>query len=61
VRDAIRGAVAYQLGILQAVLAASDIDQSAGFLVGYKEFTGGLSYWHEEDHQGVFIQLGVSL
>lgn len=61
VRDAIRGAVAYQLGILQAVVAASDIDQSAGFLIGLKEFTGGLSYWHEQGHQGVFVQFGVSL
>lgn len=60
-REAVRGAVAYQLGILQAVLAASDVDQSAGFLVALKEFTGGLSYWHEQGHQGVFVQLGVSL
>ena len=61
VREAIRGAVAYQLGILQAVFAASEVDQSAGFLVGLQQFTGGLSYWHEEGHQGVFIQLGISL
>ncbi|MFS4460790.1 hypothetical protein [Bdellovibrio sp. HCB2-146] len=60
-REAVRGAVAYQLGILQAVLSASDIDQSAGFLVGFKHFTSGLSYWREEDHQGVFVQFGVTL
>ncbi|MDG0815867.1 hypothetical protein [Bdellovibrio svalbardensis] len=60
-RDAIRAAVSYKLGILQAVVSASEFDQSAGFLVGFKNFTSGLSYWNENNERGVFIQFGVTL
>lgn len=61
VRDAFRAALAYQLGILQAVLSVSDSDHSAGFLLAYKSFTTGLSYWDQNQNRGVFIQLGVTL
>lgn len=60
-RDALRIAVSYKLGILQAVVSASEFDQSAGFLVGFKNFTSGLSYWNENNQRGVFIQFGVTL
>ncbi len=58
---ALRAAVAYELGILHGVLAISDSDQSAGFLVRYQSFTSGLSYWHEDVQQGVYVQFGVTL
>ncbi|QDK38525.1 hypothetical protein [Bdellovibrio sp. NC01] len=61
VRDAIRAAISYQIGILQAVVSASEFDHSAGFLLGFKNFTGGLSYWDDKDQRGVFMQLGVTL
>lgn len=60
-RDAFRGALAYKLGILQAVLSVSDYDKAAGFLVSYKSFSTGLSYWDENENRGVFIQFGVTL
>lgn len=60
-RDALRAALSYQLGILQAVVSLSDYDRSAGFLLSYKNFSTGLSYWDENDARGVFMQLGVSL
>ncbi|WP_374029986.1 hypothetical protein [Bdellovibrio bacteriovorus] len=62
-RDAFRAAFSYQLGILQAVLSVSEYDHSAGFLVGYKHFTGGLTYWSEQERESraVFIQLGATL
>lgn len=60
-REAFRGGLAYQLGILQAVLSASDENHAAGFLVVYKNYTSGLSYWNEKQSRGVFIQLGVTL
>lgn len=60
-RDAYRFAVAYQLGILQAVLGTSDNDRSAGFLVEYKSFSSGLSYWNQKESQSVFINFGFTL
>lgn len=60
-RDAFRGAVSYHLGILQFVLSASEYDHSAGFLLAYKAFTSGLSYWSESETQGVYISFGVTL
>lgn len=60
-RDAFRGALAYHLGILQVVLSLSEYDHSAGFLISYKNFTTGLSYWDEKDNRGVFIQFGATL
>ncbi len=53
--------LAYKLGIIQAVLSASEYDHSAGFLIAYKQFTTGLSYWDEDDSRGVFIQFGATL
>ncbi len=61
IRDALRAAISYKLGILQAVVSASEYDHSAGFLVGFKNFTSGLSYWSENHERGVFIQFGVTL
>lgn len=60
-RDAYRGALTYKLGILQAVLSVSEYDHAAGFLVSYKSFSTGLSYWDEKEARGVFIQFGVTL
>lgn len=60
-RDAFRVAFSYQLGILQTVMSLSEYDRSAGFLLSYKNFSTGLSYWDENDSRGVFMQLGVSL
>lgn len=61
IQDAIRGALTYQLGVLQTVLSASQYDQAAAFLVTYQSFTTGLSYWGERHNQSVFLQFGVSL
>ncbi|WP_415061523.1 hypothetical protein [Bdellovibrio sp.] len=60
-REAVRAAAAYRLGILHAVASASEGDHAAGFLISYKSFTGGLSYWTEKDNRGVFMQLGATL
>lgn len=60
-RDAYRVAVAYKLGILQAVLGTSDKDHSAGFLVEYKSFSSGLSYWSQKESQSVFVNFGFTL
>lgn len=60
-RDTFRGAISYHLGILQFVVSASEYDHSAGFLLAYKSFTSGLSYWSEPDTQGVYISFGVTL
>lgn len=60
-QDAVRAAITYQLGLLQAVLSGSQYDQSAGFLATYKNFSTGLSYWSEKQNKSVFIQFGVSL
>lgn len=60
-QDAVRGAVTYQLGVLQGVLSASQYDQAAAFLATYKSFSTGLSYWSERTNKSVFVQFGVSL
>ncbi len=60
-REAARAAVAYRLGILHAVASVSERDHAAGFLISYKSFTGGLSYWTEKENRGVFMQLGATL
>jgi hypothetical protein len=59
--QALRGAISYRMGILQAVISASEIDQGAGFIITYKEFVSGLSYWRQPQVSGVFIQFGVTL
>lgn len=60
-RDVYRVAVAYKLGILQAVLATSEENHSAGFLVEYKSFSSGLAYWNQNEGQSVFINFGITL
>jgi hypothetical protein len=60
-RDAFRGSIAYQLGILQLIASASEYDRSAGFTVSFKSFSSGLSYWDQDDSRGVFISFVVSL
>lgn len=60
-QDAVRAAITYQLGLLQAVVSGSQYDQSAGFLATYKSFSTGLSYWSERQNKSVFVQFGVSL
>lgn len=60
-QDAVRAAINYQLGLLQAVVSGSQYDQSAGFLATYKSFSTGLSYWSERQNKSVFVQFGVSL
>jgi hypothetical protein len=60
-RDALRAAVAYQLGILQLIASASDYDRSAGFTVTFKSFSTGLSYWDQDSSRGVFLSMLVSL
>lgn len=60
-RDAFRGSVAYQLGILQLLASVSDTDRAAGFIVAYRGFSSGLSYWDQDDSRGVFISFMVSL
>ncbi|WP_373997900.1 hypothetical protein [Bdellovibrio bacteriovorus] len=60
-RDAFRVAAAYELGILHAVASVSEYDHSAGFLLTFKNFTSGLTYWSEKVSRGVFIQMGITL
>ena len=60
-REALRAALSYKLGILQAVASVSDEDHSVWFLLGFKNFTSGLSYFSEAQQRGVYIQFGVTL
>ncbi|HWU44524.1 MAG TPA: hypothetical protein VN132_13830 [Bdellovibrio sp.] len=60
-RDAFRSALTYKLGILQVVGSISDSDQAFGFLINFKNFVGGLTYFNEPIQRGVFIQLGMTL
>ena len=60
-RDALRGSIAYKLGILQLIASASDYDRSAGFTVTFRSFSSGLSYWDQDNSRGVFISFLVTL
>lgn len=59
--EALRGGASFQYGILQMVASLSQTNHAWGFLVTYKSFSTGLSYWHEQDSEGVFAQVGASL
>lgn len=60
-KEAFRGALTYQVGILQAVLAASLKEHSVGFLMSFQNFSSGLTYWSDDYNKTVFLQLGVRL
>ncbi|WP_413560451.1 hypothetical protein [Bdellovibrio sp. HCB209] len=60
-QEAIRGAMAYKIGILQLALSGGQRDHSAGFLLAFRNITSGLSYWGEDDDSGVYISFGVTL
>ncbi|WP_413294793.1 hypothetical protein ACLSU7_06740 [Bdellovibrio sp. HCB185ZH] len=60
-QEAVRAAMAYKIGILQLALSGGQRDHSAGFLLGYKNITSGLSYWGQDRDSGVYISFGVTL
>ncbi|WP_413580767.1 hypothetical protein [Bdellovibrio sp. HCB288] len=60
-QEAFRAAMAYQIGILQLAVSGGQRDHSAGFNLVYQNITSGLSYWGEDQDNGVYISFGVKL
>ncbi|WP_413586796.1 hypothetical protein [Bdellovibrio sp. HCB274] len=60
-QEAFRAAMAYKIGILQLALSGGQRDHSAGFMLVYQNITSGLSYWGQDQDNGVYISFGVQL